>query len=101
MQSFEAYRRDKLARKEFRQLYARECHVCPHTVRIFERMLTDGRSPKQLAAEAGEALSAIIALMDAEYCDPGLTVRLCRHLGLAAPSDCPRRTTPPQPHRVP
>ena len=91
MQPLDAYRRRKLAHTDFQRLYTRECHVCRHTVAIFDRMLADGQSPDQLAAVAGEDLPDVIALMDAEDCDPDLTIRLCRHLGLEAPSSCPRK----------
>jgi hypothetical protein len=92
MQPLEAYRRAKLSRRDFRQLYARECHVCRHTLDLFGRMQAMGLSPAQLASAAGEDPAAVIALLDAEYCDPELMVRLARHLGVAAPPDCPRRT---------
>jgi hypothetical protein len=92
MQSLEAYRRAKLSCRDFRRLYDRECHVCRFTMRLFERMQADGQSPAQLAAAAGEDLPAVAALLEAEHCDPELVVRLCRHLGLAPPPACPRRT---------
>lgn len=90
MQSLDAYRQHKLKQTVFRQFYERECHVCRHTVGIFEQMLATGRTPEQLVAETDADLPAIMALLEADRCDPGLVLRLCRHLGIEAPPDCPR-----------
>lgn len=94
MQSLDAYRRRRLNQRAFRQLYERECHICRHTVGIFKQMLSRGESPEKLAAATETGLADVIALMEAEHCDPDLAVRLCRHLGIEVPPACPRRSSP-------
>lgn len=90
MHTFKDYRAGKLRDKAFRALYERECHVCRVTVRIFETLEDEGISLAEVATALGVAEKDLQALKDADRCDPGLVVRLCRHLQLDPPEACPR-----------
>lgn len=84
----------KLDDEGFRELYERECHVCCTTVRIIAKLHQDGIAPEAIAAELGVEASALHDLESADYCDPELVRRLCRHLGQAVPESCPRAKQP-------
>lgn len=90
MQTFRRLCRDKLSDPAFAACYREACHVCAHTIGI--GAVLDGQPGKiAAAASALEATpEAIQDLIDAEYCDPDLTTRLCRYLALPAPTNCPR-----------
>lgn len=90
MRHFRHYCRDKLATPEFRELFDEECHVCRFTIRIFEEMDRRGVSVAHTADQLQTNPEEIQRLMDADYCDPRLTIRLCRHFGLPAPNTCSR-----------
>lgn len=92
MQSFKTLCQDLLDEPSFRELFEKECHVCTHTMRIFARLHAEQRDPESLARALGVAPDAIRDLAEAEYCDPHLVVRLCRHLDLPVPENCPRMT---------
>jgi hypothetical protein len=87
---------DKLDDEDFRQLYDRECHVCCNTVRIIAKLHQDGITAETLAAELGIEVAGLRDLETADYCDPALVRRLCRHLGLPDPGPCPRENLPPE-----
>ena len=90
MQSFENYFEEKMKNTEFKAFYETECHVCANTMGIFEKADRESISTHCLARAAGADPARLIALRDAEHCDPGLVIRLCHHLGLQAPRDCPK-----------
>ena len=90
MLTLDTYRRKKLADASFAALYRQECHVCRHTVRIFETLAAQAKSLEQLAAELQEDLERLERLRDADYCDPALVMRLCPYLDLEPPQACPR-----------
>ena len=90
MRCFSQYCRDKLEAPDFRNLYDEECHVCRYTMQIFGKMIQNGISVEQLAVQIQSDPEKVQRLMDAEYCDPHLTVRLCRHLDLPSPAKCNR-----------
>lgn len=74
----------------FNALYEKECHVCPHTMRIFEKIGDENIDTAELSETLDVPLKAIDELKDADCCDPHLVIRLCRHLHLAEPERCPR-----------
>ena len=90
MQSFKALCRNMLDEPAFRDLFDKECHVCTATMRIFARLHGQGENTAELARSMGVSPTAIDNLADAEYCDPHLVIRLCRHLDLPVPENCPR-----------
>ena len=92
MQSFKTLRGDMLADPVFRKLFEKECHVCTNTMRIFARLDEQGATPAELARRLGVPTAVLDNLATAEYCDPYLVVRICRHLELPIPTSCPRMT---------
>ena len=90
MQSFKALCREMLEDASFRELFEKECNVCANTMRIFARLHAENRDPEELARTLGVNPSALLALAEAEYCDPRLVTRLCRHLDLPVPENCPK-----------
>ena len=93
MQTLRNLCRDLLSDPSLEACYQRECHVCPNTVRIAAALDAAGPDALSTAAAAVNApLEAVQELVDADYCDPGLTARLCRHLNLPVPVDCPRKS---------
>jgi hypothetical protein len=81
-----------LAEPAFRELFKKECHVCSGTMQIFAALHAQGTSPDRLARTLGVDPAAIDRLAEAEWCEPHLVVRLCRHLALPIPEKCPRMT---------
>jgi predicted DCC family thiol-disulfide oxidoreductase YuxK len=75
----------------FREFFEKECHVCSNTVRIFEKMDRDRLSIEAVASLLQVDPQSLQKLMDADYCDPELVIRLCRQLDLPIPQDCPRK----------
>jgi hypothetical protein len=90
VKTFRALYNQKLQDPAFKCLFDQECHVCTHTMAIFHKALEKGLSPDQLALDLGVDPQKIHDLADADHCDPPLTFRLCRHLNLPVPEDCPR-----------
>jgi hypothetical protein len=90
MQRFDRYFQSKMKDPAFKALYEKECHVCAKTVQIFAKVEQDSIPLADLAEATGAAVDALKALKDADYCDPELVIRLCRHLALSSPEDCPR-----------
>lgn len=90
MQRFDHYFEKKMKDPAFKALYRKECHVCANTVRIFAKSAQDGIPLSDLAAAVGVSVDALVALRDADYCDPPLVVQLCRYLQLPVAEDCPR-----------
>jgi hypothetical protein len=90
MHTVDRLRRDLFQDPAFEELYHRECHVCAHTLAIFGRLHDLGRTPEALAAELGLDPAQVRALADADRCDPRQVIRMCRHLGLTPPENCPR-----------
>jgi hypothetical protein len=81
---------NKFRDEAFRCLYGEECHVCENTMRIFATLDRDGTSIEVLARVTGSDPRAVRALADADHCDPHLVIRLCQHLNISVPWDCPR-----------
>jgi predicted DCC family thiol-disulfide oxidoreductase YuxK len=77
----------------FREFFEKECHVCSNTVRIFEKMDRDRLSIETVASILQVDPQSLQKLMDADYCDPELVIRLCRQLDLPIPQDCPRKAS--------
>ena len=92
MQPFERYFRDKMKDSRFKTYYEAECHVCTNTMGIFARATHEEISIAALAKQANTTPEALVALRDADHCDPRLVIRLCGQLGLQAPENCPRLT---------
>ena len=90
MQTLRTFCRGMLSDPAFEDFYRRECHVCPCTVRIAEAFDAAPAALQNAAAAVGAAPDAVQALVDADHCDPALTARLCRHLNLPVPENCPR-----------
>lgn len=91
MQRFDDYFNGKMKNPAFRAMYEQECHVCAKTMQIFATTDQNGISLAHLAKATGAHIDAVQALRDADACDPDLVIRICRHLGLSTPQDCPRR----------
>ena len=87
---FRHYFQTKLSDTEFCDLFDRECHVCASTVKIFETMTAQNIGVNDMAPTVASTPEAIQLLMNADYCDPNLVVRLCQTLNLPSPPDCPR-----------
>jgi hypothetical protein len=94
LKKFRLYFHDKMTDAPFREFYERECHVCPNTLRIFEKMDRDHLSIEEVASFLQTDPQCLQKLLDADYCDPDLVVRLCRQLELPVPCNCPRRAKP-------
>ena len=92
MQPFERYFRDKMKDHRFKTYYEAECHVCANTMEIFARAAHEEISIAALAEQANTTPEALVALRDADHCDPRLVSRLCHQLGLQPPKNCPRLT---------
>jgi len=90
VESFKKLKGSLLEDPSFRALYEQECHICRHTMRIFACLTKQGRGCEDLARALGVNRAALEKLAAAEQCDPHLTLRLCRHLALPLPEDCPR-----------
>jgi hypothetical protein len=91
MQLFKKYFNDKLKDPSFKELFAQECHVCRNTLRIFNKMSNEDVSIEEMAVLLQVDPQPLQQLLDADYCDPYLVVRLCLELDLPHPGECPRR----------
>lgn len=83
----------KLNDEKFKCLFDQECNICKYTVRIIEKIHLEKIPMKTLAKDLGVNQQDIQELEDAEHCNPHLVIRLCKHLSLEAPSDCPKLKT--------
>lgn len=92
MKTFRSLFDEKMCDPAFQSLYQQECHVCAHTMGIFQKAIEMGLSNEQLASDLAVDPEKIRRLADADHCDPPLVVRLCRRLDLPVPKDCPRMT---------
>lgn len=90
MLSLKALSEEMMGDPDFKALYEGECNVCTSTMRIFARLHADKQDCKELARALGVGFAALTALGEAEHCDPHLAIRLCRHLDLPVPENCPR-----------
>ena len=90
MKTFRSLFDEKLNDPAFKTTFERECHVCANTVRIFQTALENGVTHEQLAEKLNVRPDQIQDLADADHCDPPLVARLCKHLDLPAPQNCPR-----------
>lgn len=95
MQTFKHLFREKTRNHDFKVLYETECHVCGHTMRIFEKVEALGMTLEQLAADVEMEVNELQELLDAEWCNPRQVIALCRHLGLETPPACPRLQVSP------
>ena len=91
MKKFQNYFHEKIRNASFREFYEKECHVCPNTLRIFEKIDREHLSIEEAASLLQTNPQSLQKLQDADYCDPELVVRLCRQLGLPLPQNCPRK----------
>ena len=90
MQSFKALSRELLADASFRELFERECHICTNTLQIIAQMHRENREAADVARALGVDPAAVENLATADYCDPRLVIRLCKHFDLPKPENCPR-----------
>jgi hypothetical protein len=90
LKNFRRYFHDKIADVSFREFYEKECHVCSNTLRIFEKMDRDHLSIEEVASDLQTDPQCLKKLLDADYRDPELVIRLCRKLELPLPRNCPR-----------
>jgi hypothetical protein len=90
MQTFRQLLERKTRDTDFKALYEQECNVCLYTVRIFEKLETQGIDLKRLAAEMKMDKAELQALKEADCCDPRMVIALCRHLNLDGPPACPK-----------
>ena len=92
MQTFRQFFREKREDPAFCALYEQECNVCARTVRIFEKIEKAGISIDRLAEDLDLDPNALIALKEADHCNPRMVITLCHHLSLDAPQSCPKLT---------
>ena len=90
MKTFRSLYEQKLSDPDFKRLFDEECHVCNNTMAIFQTALETGITLAQLATDLAVDVEKLHLLAASDYCDPPLTFRLCRHLGLPVPEHCPR-----------
>ena len=90
MQTLKDLKANLFEDRGFRRLYDRECHVCATTMRIFEILHRESIPMEAAAEELGVGLDELVLLFEADYCKPAIVERLCRHLDLPLPTDCPR-----------
>jgi hypothetical protein len=90
VQSFKTLYQGMLDDAGFKELFEKECNICSNTMRIFARLHAENLDYTELARELGVAPTALTVLEEAEHCDPHLAIRLCRHLDLPVPENCPR-----------
>ena len=91
MRTFKELFDHKVTRGPLADVYRTECHVCRHTIKIFETLEDQGPGLDEMALILGVDKQCLLDLKTADYCDPELVVRLCDRLGLAAPPHCLRR----------
>ena len=92
MQTLKSFMARKLDDAAFKTLFEKECHVCGITMAVCGKLQVPEEKEKALAA-LGILPEAVQELEDADYCDPFLVVRLCRHFNIAPPENCPRMST--------
>lgn len=89
---FKGIKADKLNSPKFRKIYEAECHICETTLKLAS-LLDDMPDMGGLAVKLGTSEPALDNLVHAEYCDPKLVVKLCRHMDMDAGRvirECPR-----------
>lgn len=94
MKQFSRYFRNKMKDTDFKTLYEMECNVCAQTMRIFEKADLEKISISSLASAIEADAADLEALRDADKCDLNMVLRLCRHLGLPTPNNCPKLNNP-------
>ena len=90
MRRFRQYFQTKLNDSAFCDLFDKECHVCAYTVKISEKMTAQNKDVDDMARMVASTPAAIQSLINADYCDPLLVLRLCQTLDLPSPPRCPR-----------
>ena len=90
MKTFKTLFDSKMKDNDFRCLFEKECHICPNTLKIFDKIEKEKIMLEDLARQLQIDIQALRDLENADYCDPGLVVLLCNHLGIAPPSGCRR-----------
>ena len=90
MQSFRNLFNKKLEDPDFKTLYEAECHVCSNTIQIFAKLFEQNLSLELIGKQLDLDAKDLQLLLDGDYCDPPVVIRLCRHLGLHVPENCPR-----------
>lgn len=90
MESFKALCEEMLADTAFKEVFEEECNICTCTMRIFAKLHAENIDRGELLETLGVDPEAVCLLEEAECCDPRLVKRLCRHLGLPIPANCPK-----------
>jgi len=94
MQSFRAFFNELLEDSDFKNFYEKECHICSNTIRIFATLFEESMSLESLGRQLGLDVVGLRLLLDGDYCDPHVVAKVCRHLGLRVPDNCPRMSEP-------
>ena len=92
MRTFKDFFACRVDRGPLSELYRTECHICARTVKIFEKLEKQDISLNSLAQALAVDIENLSILKEGDCCDPHLVIRLCRHLGLTPPPDCPKLT---------
>lgn len=94
MMTFKELFRQKMRDPAFAALYAQECNVCRYTVKLFEKIESQGIELATIASDLNVDTAALQKLKEADQCDPRLVIALCRRLDLDAPPNCPKLKHP-------
>lgn len=81
----------RLAEPAFRESYSSWCEACPRTVEVVARLHQAGLAVEDLARQLALTQAQLEAFIDAERCDYDVMTKLCAHVGLTPPAQCPRR----------
>jgi len=81
----------KLSDPRFREGYGNWCEACARTMEVIGRIHDRGASVEEFARQVGLEPGRVAAFIDAERCEYEVMAKLCTHLGLAPPADCPRK----------
>ncbi|WP_300460287.1 hypothetical protein [Desulfobacula sp.] len=83
---------EKLGKKDFRDFYEQECHICSITLQVIASLEHKDRSLFDILDTLNISKTAYKDLREGEKCDPEQVNRLCSYLGLQKPGlfkDCP------------